>query len=296
MSHKPKEVVSPHKILSAISDDGIIWTPENKLIIPWGSAHEAIYGPDRNVLLFYVDRNFYISLAKSDDGLNFSNAKIIIWPRNEGEYFIDPNPVVLPDGSIRIYLRHLYNFLKQESGNIKSEILAFRSKDWEAWTLEEDVRYVDPEGKQGARAVMDPFVVWLNGNNYRLYRPKGGRITGIADSIDGGKTFPIERKSFYGGDVAQVIRIDSRWRMYYVSGEIESGKPQYTGLAESPDGLKWKIMKNITFKGGWGAHVLKLPDGKYRMYYLAPNTPRYAYSGSLTLAVTGPHASKSSES
>ena len=258
-----------HEIMSAVSTDGIDWIPENKVVIPWGSVPEAIYGPDGWIWLFFTSRGG-ICLAKSVNGLDFSDDILIIKPRSDNECFVDPNPVVLVDGSIRCYVTHCYDIKRNVHGSPQERFAtfvftAFTSSDGRVWTLDSRIKYEDPHG----RPLMDPFVIWMEGNRFRLYSPIGNRTTDIVDSTDGGKTFPIIRKTFSGGDVAQVMRVKGGWRMYYVGGE-GPGKSQYTGIAESVDGLNWKILKDRAFEGGWGAYVLEMPDGRYRMYYIHP--------------------------
>ena len=189
-----------------------------------------------------------------------------------------PDVVPLADGSWRMY------FEARCTGH-NDVIMSARSTDMLAWEIEEGVRV---EGEHSNEHVGTPSVVPLPDGRWRLYhhmRDPARYVIVSSLSSDGisfqrelgtriAQTSDFETHAAYA---PHVIACSEGWRMYY-SGWSE--QPRIQGVimtAESKDGLFWEKHK---FPVLWpdrakdAAHCsepscLRLPDGRWRLYYEA---------------------------
>jgi hypothetical protein len=138
----------PHRIDTAISSDGVLFTREGAAFTAGGLVDPDVFfnGSTWIMHVFSLAEGGTV-VATSGDGLSFQRAGLLS-PRNYGV----TRPVRLPDGRFR-----MYGFHQPDATDFVSLI----SADGLAWTLESGTRFGVPTGYQ----ITDPYVI---------ARPNGG--------------------------------------------------------------------------------------------------------------------------
>jgi len=238
---------TPAVILSAFSEDGSRWEPEPGIRL-------GPHGPDALVRV------------------------------------VCPDVIPLPGGGYRMY------FEGQPDGRA-SVILSARSDGGLAWTPEPGVRF------GGSRRYGSPRCLYVSDETsaavrFRLYfhsyshplrmAPDAGNHIVSAVSADGlaftaeegvriGQEGPLQTFAVYAPEVVRVA--DSGFRMYYAGWQIDPVRGRIFS-AWSSDGVAWvrDPQVNLEFGGRYDAEkcsepcVIRLPDGRYRMFYEACDT------------------------
>ena len=279
-------------IFSATSDDGLNFTRENKLIVSHGSAFQALGLPDGRIGILSVcyDADTLIArrgaagrldLSYSEDGLNFTRDMSFRIVGLFTQHAIDPDIVLLPDGSLRIYY-----LARVDAKDIKGRIFSARSTDSHVFWQEEGIRYDNPY-----RGI-DHKAIQIDGERWKLFnhvnnpaRRQGGarwttgsyeaeRLLGHntivgATSVDGGMTFTVDDE-FPGltGAVVSVKRFPDGFRMYYSTHAREDPtENRVIRSAFSTDGDHWQEEEGVRLDSGGSPTVVETGGGKYRMYY-----------------------------
>ena len=269
----------PSNIFSAVSDDGLTFAREEKLVLPSGSAFEAVALPnggtailsvcfDPDALITRRGASGRLDLAYSEDGLSFTrdlSFRIVGLYTQEA---IDPDIVVLPDDSLRIYY-----LAGVGAGDIKGRIFSARSTDGHVFWQEPGIRYDNP-----FRGI-DHKTIHIDGERWKLFNHVNQPILGryeakrILDhntivgstSLDGGMTFTVDDElPGLSGSVLSVKRYPQGLRMYYHDNTPEG---VVIKSAFSSDEERWQEEEGIRLEFGGCPTVVQTRDGRYRMYY-----------------------------
>ena len=226
-------------IVSAISSDGLNWTPESGTRLPEGHIYampSVIELPDGRWRMYYNSGG--IQSAVSGDGLNFQQEGLRLATNLQG-----PTVIRLDDGRYRMYLQDSEETTPPTLpvSRIKSAI----SSDGLSWELEAGIR-IDGTKPPFQGMLGSPDIAKLSDGSFRLYFLAGSQemdekgIEGIykADSVDGlnfsNETFVFgkyvdEKGRKIGTADPSVAEIEGGWRMYYAS---DSG-PFSTGISSA---------------------------------------------------------------
>jgi len=252
----------PSVFVSAISEDGINFTIEREVLrVECGADPSVIQLPDRQWLMAFIQQG-RIALATSPDGYDFH--PIGVGFPGPGI----PELAALPDGQVRLYIgsERLSSYISANGGQTWTpELVRFQSEKVKGaghpslvrmpdgtWTLFYVVVRQQPpsQGDQG------PFF-------HQIYS---------ASSSDGLRwTFDNILLLDHASVPAAVVTPEGKIRIYYVDA---TERPENTNCAESSDrGLTFKVLGcTIANRAGEKAldpSIVRLPDGRYRLYYLA---------------------------
>jgi hypothetical protein len=232
------------------------FTPDPGVRLRDAVSAEALRRPDGSTLL-YVNTPTEIAAFRSSDGLTFRRV------RGRMPLGAHPTVVSLPDGHLRMYYA-TPAALPYEPSQLRSAI----SRDGLYWFLESGIRFGDI-----GFGVME--IVRIPGGDWRLYfndRRLDGSSRIVSARSAKGITFHSERgirlpRPYV--DPAVVRLRPGRWLM--AVSTIERGRKQRIYLAESPDGLTWRVDPE-PFVADPGASdfdptLLPLGRGRYRLYY-----------------------------
>jgi hypothetical protein len=229
-------------------------TPDPGVRVPNVVSAEALRRADGSLLL-WANTPEGIEAYRSQDGLVFRRAA--------GRMPLGAHPTVvrLPSGRLRMYYS-TPAALPFEPSRMRSAV----SRDGLTWFLEGGNRFAD-----AGFGVME--VVQLEDASWRLYlndRPFKGPSRIVSGRSTKGITFHPERGVRLPSPYADpaVVRLESgRWLM--VLSAIEHRQRLY--LAESPDGLRWKLDdRPLLADPEWSLFdptLVPLGREHYRVYY-----------------------------
>jgi len=241
---------TPAVVLSARSADGSTWEPE-------AGVRLEPHGPDASVRVVCPDviplssaqgggwrmyfegqpadpRASVILSARSDDGLAWQPEPGIRFggPRRYGSprcVFVSDVPAV--DVRFRLYF-HSYSHPLRMAADAENHIVSAVSSDGLVFTAEDGVRI----GQEG----------------------------------------PLQTFAVYAPEVLRVGSGGPEWRMYYAGWQVDPVLGRIFS-ASSPDGLSWRRDRDVVLDVGGRFDrekcsepcVIRLPDGRYRMFYEA---------------------------
>jgi hypothetical protein len=217
---------------------------------------EAVKRPDGSIVL-YVNSPTGIEAYRSEDGLSFRRR------RGRMPFGAHPTVVRLPDGRLRMYYA-----TPDDPPIIPSYLRSASSRDGYIWFLEDGVRFADI-----GFGVME--VVPLPDGTWRLYyndRRLDGTSRILSARSTRGLTFHLERGVRLPAPYVDpaVVRLGSGAWLMAVS-TIEKGRRQRIYLAESKDGLRWKVesrpLVDDAGASDFDPTLLALGRGRYRIYY-----------------------------
>jgi hypothetical protein len=164
-----------HKVYRAVSSDGVNFIRDTTLLFSPASVPGAVADTNQTIFLYYVHMDNQLSpetlmVASSPDGQYFLNSLPVSVSGSSITRKVDPNPVLLPDGRIRLYY---INFDTQPPQSVYSAV----SSDGINFTEEAGVRFNDASG------ITDPDVFNVGGT-WNMYISKGTQII-RATSTDG---------------------------------------------------------------------------------------------------------------
>jgi hypothetical protein len=232
------------------------FTPDPGVRLRDAVSAEAVRRPDGSILL-YVNTPTEIAAFRSSDGLSVSRAA--------GRMPLGGHPTVvqLPSGSLRMYYA-TEAALPYQPSRLQSAV----SRDGLYWFLEDGVGLRDV-----GFGVME--VVRLTDGSWRLYfndRRLDGSSRIVSARSTKGIRFHLEPGIRLPAPYADpaVVRLGSgRWLM--AVSTIERGRKQRIFLAESPDGLRWRLEpRPLLAEAGasvFDPTLLALGHGRYRLYY-----------------------------
>ncbi len=221
-----------------------------------------------------------IYLARSSDGLNFQGYGQVAANGSFGsEQEMVTNPAVfqLKNGKYRM----IYEGSKNQQSIRK--LYSAVSDDGLKWTKEEGIRLEDSiiESKKGTSQetifTSVPDVVRLDNDCLRMYYTVIDESR-IAESCDEGLTWQKIGKIMFDvyPEVVQdpdIIRLENgKYKLFFSTQDFERTR-QWILSAESDDGINFKIDSGERINPSSGnkravdPDVIKLPDGKYRMYF-----------------------------
>ena len=246
----------PYKdsISYATSTDLQNWTDSGQVLADHVSVPGAVY-KDGEIYVYFVDVTTdgepeKIGLLKSkDNGQTWEDKQIINIQGQNGEVPVDPAPLLLDDGRIRLF----YFDIKSAEFSPVQYVYSAISEDGVNFTHEEGARFSSNVG-------FDPDVIEVAGE-YRMYVGdlEGSRV--ISATSSDGLTFIKEGTAYTGGAVPDVFYNGKEYYLFTAG----------INIASSPDGIKFNNIDN-RFQSTLGTmtadpSVIELSDGTYMMFY-----------------------------
>lgn len=247
-----------HRLLLAVSGEGISWQKLNSILADQASVPDVIVDREGYIRVYYVD--FYnggIVVAISRDLENWSYIRV----KGISPEWVDPSVILLPNGRYRLYASYMPLDGKQ------NKIVSAISEDGIHFEIENGVRYESDE------TLTDPDVIYDNGKfvmyvQENIYQPENSRL--IMLTSEDGLNFKYEGEVKIKGHVPCIIKYGDGYRIYlhkpddftiisYYSRDLES----WEGFAEVLRGEENSLDKY----GAVNPAVVQLPDGNYLMVY-----------------------------
>lgn len=243
----------------ATSTDLLNWTDSGLTLAEHASVPEMIV-KNGELWVYYVDISQdgvaeQLQLIRSaDQGKTWSAPTAITLSGACDKVAVDPDPYLLPDGSVRLYFFDI-NVRAQKSETAPNSIYSAISTDGVNFVLDEGVRLT-------AANIFDPEVVKTD-VGYRLYvgQYEGQSNTVIAADSTDGLSFGETTLVYDEGGVPGVIRDGDRYLLYTVGITISS----------SADGLDFSERVG-SFRSDMGMltadpGVAQIAPGLYGMVY-----------------------------
>jgi hypothetical protein len=259
----PEKVLPSSKLLS--------WTKEEGIRVDGVSSCTMIKGNE--YWMYYTEKG--IELAISSDGLNFIKKGTVIDMKNvEGvDMVTNPSVFMTKDGKYRI----IFEGSRMTENKNDRKLYSAISTDGLKWTVEEGVRFQDEgDGKPGEIFTSVPDIIRLNDGRLRMYYTRGA-TSAITISDDDGMTWTKEKNLDLKRIAVDpdIVRLDDgTYKLFFTTFDSEWGKgEQYVMSASSTDGINFIVDEGKRISPSSGNNmvvdpdVVKLPDGKYRMYY-----------------------------
>lgn len=246
-----------HQVYSASSKDSLTWTLDNQLLFDHASVPDAVITKDGTIFLYFMDasKGHGMSVAKSQDlGKTWQKFKVEIENKKGEGDAVDPNPILLEDGTIRLFYFGTFGPAQAEPE---------RSHDINSALSKDGIHFVEEDGVRfSAKGITDPDVIKTK-TGWKMFVSFGRQ--NISLSSKDGMTFTHDLKNAsYDGSVSRTIAVDGGYRMYKCGdGGIVS---QFTRDFETwqQEGIR------IQAKSGemvCDPGIIPLPDGTYKMFY-----------------------------
>lgn len=254
--HNPGDGIRSHQVYSANSKDGKNWILDGKLLFDHASVPDAVIDSKGTIYLYFMDASNHqhqMSVAVSrDSGKSFEKKKVEIANRQTDGQAVDPNPVLLDDGRIRLY--YFGTFGPPKPNEPDHTINSAISSDGIHFTEEAGVRFAAPH-------ITDPDVIKVEGG-WKMFVSQG-RLNLSTSSKDGLTFIQDKNPASTTGAVSRTIAIDGGYRMFTCGHGIEM---QYT-----KDFVTWR-MEGTAIEPAPGyvvcdPGIIKLPHGTWIMYY-----------------------------
>jgi uncharacterized protein YjdB len=278
----------PYRLLLANSTDGISWSRTNIVLGDRSSVADGLVLPSGRILIYYVAGAKIISGTEQN-----ANDIVVAVSDNSGSAWIykdvifnniptgatkpvDPNVVLLDDGSLRMFV----TIDPDQSGSEKPQTYSAISTDGGFTYTIEGKRFSVPNTE-----ILDPENFRFSDTDWRLW---SGGIPGkniYALSTDGGDDFVSQGEFCLGKSddnsnchiVADVIQADSADYRIYAFGPMGTSLKEGICYYFSEDGSAWELNPNSKFEidnaNGieseriWAPAVLKLADDRYILIY-----------------------------
>lgn len=258
-----------HRILSAVSKDGINWKTDEKVIFDHCSVPGAIIR--KGIIYIYfvdgTDRKFGLSVAISkDNGKTFTKKAV-------GGRMVDPHPVLLDNGKIRLYFfgfRDGFQWAESEDGiNFSDPVIAYQ-EPWKSM-IEGNTGDDGKPGRSGGRMARrkewftDPDV-FRTDKDWRMLISRGPSLW-LLVSDNNGETFTMQKDfSWNQGGVSDTVKMKGIYRTYYGNkGKIFSATGADKGKLTTEPGIRVQAKGDFQLSS---PSIIQLPDGTYRMYYV----------------------------
>lgn len=246
-----------HSVYRATSTDGLNFIKDTTLLFFPASVPGAVKDTNETIFIYYVymespSVNETLMVATSTDGANFTAPQAINVTGSSVIKKVDPNPVLLPDGRIRLYYLDLGT---QPSKYIHSAV----SMDGFNFTEESGIRFT----KDG---ITDPDVFMVNDSLWVMFVSMGTTLV-RAISADG-LTFTEDTTFNWnnGGVCSTFLFSGGIFRTYYCGqGGIKS--------ATSTDGYNLTFEPGVRIQAGANESICdptlvhQMTDSTYIMYY-----------------------------
>jgi hypothetical protein len=250
-----------HQVLSASSRDGLLWTPDERVLLDHASVPTAVVAPDGRLFIFYVDASQVPEgtrcAVSEDGGASFRPGACAIDGMTTRKA-LDPSILRLPDGRLRLYYYACDG--APDTGGLHS-IHSAIAVDGVHFTEEGEV-FAHP-------GLVDPDVFW-SGREWLMYVYSGeARTTVMATSRDGRRfdyLGPLSLKDW--GTTAPVRLDDGRLRLY----AFDQPEGRVVASFLSHDGLTWEREPGVRLEAPSGYQitdpfVVPLRDGTFKMFY-----------------------------
>lgn len=248
-----------HQVYSAVSSDLVTWRQDGVLLFDHASVPEAVIDANGVISLYFMDaseRPDKMSVAVSaDGGRTWDKKTVVIANRQTQGQAVDPNVIVLPDGTFRMF--YLGTFGPPNPNQTQeSRICSATSKDGVNFTEEPGVRF----SKSGM--ITDPDVV-KTVDGWRMFVSNG--MTNLSTTSQDGQTF-VESgaPAATDGAVSKTVATKSGWRMFRCSrgGIVSQATTDFVSWTQ--EGVRLAAVSGQMF---CDPSVITLPDGTYKMFY-----------------------------
>jgi hypothetical protein len=253
-----------HQIYRAFSSDGLIFAPENELLLDHASVPDAILRPDGEVWVYFVNGvpgQHGIWVAKPSTSGSWD---IVGCVRLDGSFngnAVDPDIVLLSDGRYRLFYyegRFVSNTPELNEG--PHPIFSAISEDGLNFEIERQLIAVE--------TVTDPSVVHLANGRWLMALSQGTR-TLLADSDDG-HDFELTGVAVELGGVPELaILADGNVRLYVTAEGIKSA-------VSNDEGQTWAVEPGTRLSSPQGEiladpSLITTSDGGWVLFYkMAP--------------------------
>jgi len=254
--------IMSHQVYLARSADGLNWELDKKLIRDHASVPDLVRKKDGTLYLYFVDATVHaIGVGVSqDDGKTWRFEQTTF----DGElkhHYVDPNPVLLDDGRIRLY--YLANFGPPQPGKV-NEVHSATSRDGLAFQADKGFRVRRDD-------ITDPDVIKTK-SGWKLIASQGQ--TAISASGPDGLNFEWDDYPVsVSGAVSRTMAINGGYRLY---------KCWHGGIRSqvSPDFVSWteegvRISMEAAGGGVCDPGLVQLGDGSYLMTYKKMPPPEH---------------------
>lgn len=245
-----------HKVYAATSKDSLTWQKQEKVLFDHASVPGAVI-KDGIIYLYFVDASggAQVSVAISKDlGKSFDKQTIVI--KDATLPPVDPNPVLLESGKIRLY----YFTSPVSAGDPAAasgshQIMAAESRD--------GINFENSQQVFAEENITDPDV-FKTAKDWRMFVSKGTALD-LAISTDNGLTFTKQNDfSWNNGGVPSTADINGTLRTYYCGqGGIASATGAETGKLSAEAGVRIAESNKIVCDPS----VIELPDKTFLMFY-----------------------------
>lgn len=263
--------IKNHQVYVAKSKDALKWEKQNQVLFDSASVPDAVLGKDGKIYLYFMDasQGHEMSVAiSSDKGKTWKKQTVEISGRQEkGGEAVDPNPVLLEDGRIRLF--YLGSFRKPKK--IKQKRRMRRDRPRGPQNLNHIYSAISTDGihfteEKGIRLshmlITDPDVIQIN-KEWKLFVSYRG--VNISASSSDGLNFKIDPNlATTAGNISNTIPIKGGYRMFVCGQEgIES--------LFSKNGEEWKKEAGVRLPGNGQVicdpGIIQLQEGTYLMFY-----------------------------
>lgn len=260
-----------HKIYLATSKDGLTWQKQDKVLFDHASVPGAVI-KDGIIYLYFVDASGDLSDQLSvgiskDLGKNFDKQKIKI--KGATLAAVDPNPVLLDNGKIRLYY-FASPFVAGDPATASGphQIMSVESSD--------GINFKNVSEVFAEENITDPDV-FKTAMDWRLFVSKGTNLD-LAISNDNGITFTKQNDfSWNNGGVSGTADISGTLRTYYCGqGGIGSATGADTGKLTVESGVRVEESNKIVCDPS----VIQLLDNTFMMFYKVQELTQNSNNGS----------------
>ncbi len=266
-----------------ISSPLSFWQKESGIRIPNAISSSTIFR-DNQYWMYYTGNG--IELAISNDGINFVLKGQVV---KDGGFGSDQEMVTNPTVFQTKNSKYRMIYEGSQDMNTVRKLYSAISDDGLKWAkegmrLEDDIFYSDPKKRSSGTVIFAsvPDVIRLENNCLRIYYAVIDEIR-TAKSCDEGLTWQKEGKIIFDThpDVAQdpdIIQLEDGTYKLFFSVQNPERTRGWIESASSNDGINFKAERKIVEPSAGVTHTMdadaiKLPDGKYRLYYSEGNLP-----------------------
>lgn len=248
-----------HKIYAATSKDGLSWQKQDKVLFNHASVPGVVI-KDGVIYLYFVDASDSASDQPSvgiSKDLSQTFVKQTIKIKGATSPAVDPNPVLLDNGQIRLY--YFANPVSASGDPAKAsgphQIMSAQSSD--------GINFENPQPAFAEENITDPDV-FKTAKDWRLFVSKGTALD-LAISNDNGLTFQKQNDfSWSEGGVPSTFNFNGTFRTYFCGkGGIGSATGADTGKLTVESGIRVEESNKIVCDPS----VIQLPDGTHMMFY-----------------------------
>lgn len=270
-----------HKVYKATSTDGVTFTKTGELIMDKSSVPDVVKMNDGTLYIYAVDgaqrSNSGIMVARSkDNGKTWEQGSLNVkTSRTKFSVGADPQAVLLPDGSIRLY--YLVFPDKKPPLDSTGKPIPTGEKNYIKSAVSTDgVNFTEEEGSRFEMTQIwtDPDVIKIDPSTgsgqgkWFMYLSEGSK--NIATTSDDGMTFTLGDAVRNDGAISKTVPVgDRKYRQFYCKAGISS--------AVTTDGINF-TGEVVSLKDD-GNEILcdptpvKISDGNWLMFYKSAPIP-----------------------